>query len=201
MDEDTAQAGHPPLADRSVTGRLDALASAVPPLEIAEIWVFPPLAELESSAEFFLFTRFLEGERRLLCSARLQREDGSPARQVVVEHGSVPANRVPRLVERLQRRLGGEGGPVHVLIDGREARWREFLAGGANGVGPGNGDGVGRANGAYGNGARAGGPDGRHGNRGHGNGAHGAGRQANGAHGDGAGGPTLPHVTEARGSD
>lgn len=124
MDEAVTPARHALAGESPVAHRLRALARTVSPLEIAELWVFPPLAELESSAEFFLFTRFHGEERRTLYSARLQRENGSGARQVVVEHGSVPADRVPRLVERLQRRLGDEGQPLHAVIEGSAARWK-----------------------------------------------------------------------------
>lgn len=123
----------------SVEDRLRALAGEIPPFEIAELWVFPPLADAESSAEFFLFTRYLEGERRALYSARWQRANGTPAQQVLVEHGSAPAHRIPRLVERLQRRLGGADQPRHVAVRGRETRWRELVERGV----PGNGNGAG----------------------------------------------------------
>jgi FAD/FMN-containing dehydrogenase len=111
----------------SVGRRLQLLGSVVPPLEIAELWVFPPLPEVDASAEFFLFTRIQEGNRRALYSARLLPENGSPARQVVEEHGSVPADRLPRLVGRLQRRLGEHHCPLHVVIDGQAGRWQELL--------------------------------------------------------------------------
>lgn len=126
--------------EASIEGRLRALGRVVPPPEIAEIWVFPPLAEVDASAEFFLFTRFQDGERRALYSARLLPENGTPARQVVVEHGSVPADRVPRLVGRLQRRLGEDRQPRHAVIDGEEGRW-EALLGEAGPNGSGNGSG------------------------------------------------------------
>lgn len=117
----------------SMERRLQALARVVPPPEIAELWVFPPLPEIDASAEFFLFTRFREGGRRSLYSARLLPENGSPARQVVVEHGSVPADRVPGLVSRLQRRLGEERQPLHLVVDGRVGRWEEFVHAASNG--------------------------------------------------------------------
>lgn len=129
MDETASPAGCGVAPENGVAHRLRSLAETVSPLEIAELWVFPPLAELESSAEFFLFTRFHGGERRVLYSARMRRENGSGDRQVVVEHGSVPAHRVPRLVERLQKRLGqnGEGQPFHAVIEGSAARWRALF--------------------------------------------------------------------------
>lgn len=135
MDEAAMSAGRGLAAGSAVAHRLEALARTVSPLEIAELWVFPPLAELESSAEFFLFTRFHGEERRTLYSARLQRDNGSDAKQVVVEHGSVPADRVPRLVQRLQRRLGDGGQPLHAVIEGSATRWNSLFAEAANGNG------------------------------------------------------------------
>ena len=107
--------------------RLNALSEAVPHVEIAELWLFPPLADVESSAEFFLFTRFLDGDSRALYSARMVPENGAPAHQVIVEHGRVPAARVPRLIGQLQRRLGHGAPPRHVVIDGERQRWEDLL--------------------------------------------------------------------------
>lgn len=134
MDEAVKPAGGALAGEPPVARRLRALARTISPLEIAELWVFPPLAELESSSEFFLFTRFHGDERRTLYSARVQPENGSGDRQVVVEHGSVPADRVPRLVERLQSRLGDEGQPLHALIEGSAARWKALFEGAADGA-------------------------------------------------------------------
>lgn len=132
---------------QEVSRRLRAVGRAVSPREIGDLWIFPPLRDVEHSAEFLLFTRRLaEGHLRLY-SARLRHVgngDGSngdrpttvgtngngvhgPAmRQEITEHGSVPADRVHGLVVRLRRRLGEEGEPRHVTIDGREERWREL---------------------------------------------------------------------------
>lgn len=108
--------------------RLHALGQIVPPLEIAELWVFPPLEDVDQSAEFFLFTRFLDGEQRTLYSARMVPANGSPARQIVVEHGSVPADRVPRLVGQLERRLGRHHPPRHIAVRGKADIWEALLA-------------------------------------------------------------------------
>ena len=107
--------------------RLNAISEAVPHLEIAELWLFPPLADVESSAEFFLFTRFLDGDSRALYSACMVPANGAPAYQVIVEHGRVPAARVPRLIGQMQRRLGRSTPPRHVGIDGERQRWEDLL--------------------------------------------------------------------------
>lgn len=139
MDEIASMAGCAFAADSPVAIRLQALTRAIPALEIAELWVFPPLSAMENSSEFFLFTRLLGGERRGLYSACLLADDGSGERQVVVEHGSVPADRVPKLVKSLQRRLKGAFEPFHAVIDGSEVRWEEMFH--ANGDAPTNGNG------------------------------------------------------------
>jgi hypothetical protein len=99
-------AGQLPLASR-----LSELSRLVPPPEIAELWVFPPLADVQDSGEFFLFTRYLDDDSRRVYSSRLLPANGASARQVVVEHGTVPADRVQRLVGRLQNRVGQSDAP------------------------------------------------------------------------------------------
>lgn len=141
-----------------LAGRLRALGRSVSPEEIGDLWIFPPLSDVEESAEFFLFTRLLERDRRRVYSARLPpgAADGNGAGaagngrggtggegaggnggpgsrshapgQEITEHGSVPAGRMPRLVERFRRRLEDDGEPVHVIIDGRRERWVRLVA-------------------------------------------------------------------------
>ncbi len=80
------------VSGQSVDLRLRELGRTIPPSEIAELWVFPPLAALEGSAEFFLFTCF-DGDRRRLYSACLSpgvRANGTSG-QIITEHGLVPA--------------------------------------------------------------------------------------------------------------
>lgn len=120
MADDTGQL---PFASR-----LSELSRMVPPPEIAELWVFPPLADVQASGEFFLFTRYLDDDSRRVYSSRLLPANGAPARQVVVEHGTVPADRVQRLVGRLQHRVGQSKAPRHVVIDGETGRWEALVA-------------------------------------------------------------------------
>lgn len=165
MDERTVE-GADPMSEE-LAQRLRELQEVVAPEEIAELWVFPPLPEVEASSEFLLFTRFDEGEARRLYSARVPpapngngagkgspaggpsgvpagtsengagphpREDGS---QEVVEHGSVPASRVPRLVQGFLRRLDEDEEPLHLVIDGSPGRWSELVPVRGNGGDPG----------------------------------------------------------------
>jgi hypothetical protein len=108
--------------------RLSAVEQHVPPPQIADIWLFPPLPDVLESSDFVLFTRIVDHDTRALFSARMVPENGSPAHQVIVEHGSAPADRVPKLVQGLQRRLGPDGAARHVRIDGQPERWQTLLA-------------------------------------------------------------------------
>lgn len=112
---------------RSRVARLGDLGRRVPPPRIADVWLFPPLPQVEDSSEFLLFTRILADGRRALCSARMVPANGTPAHQVVVEHGRAPAERVPRLVAGLQRRLRQSTPARHVSINGDDGRWEAFL--------------------------------------------------------------------------
>lgn len=133
--------------------RLRGLTRAVAPEEIGELWIFPPLSEVEDSAEFLLFTRRMDGERRLVYSARRALRAGNggpeavpgngapaatgngsgdgragdPRGQEITEHGTVPSGRVHRIVDRFRTRLEDEGEPLHVVIDGRRDRWADLL--------------------------------------------------------------------------
>ena len=118
-----AENGH---AD-SLAARLGHLAQWVPPPLMADVWLFPPLPEVESSSEFLLFTRILEDGARGLYSARLVPENGTPAHQIVVEHGRAPADRVTKLISGLHRRLGHDAPARHVNIAGDHDRWQVFM--------------------------------------------------------------------------
>lgn len=140
--------------------RLRDVGRAVAPREIGELWIFPPLEDVEESAEFVLFTRMGENGHRHLYSARARpagaagngtssggrvpsKGSEGEERQRITDHGSIPADRVPRLVERFRRRVDREGHePVHVVVEGTMERWRELLPGPAangNGAPPGDG--------------------------------------------------------------
>ncbi|MDH3733653.1 MAG: hypothetical protein OEU54_08965 [Gemmatimonadota bacterium] len=107
--------------------RLDDVERRVPVPRIADVWLFPPLPDVVDSSEFLLFTAILEGETRALFSARLVPENGSPAHQVIIEHGTAPADRLPRLVSNLQQRLGQPLPARHIPIAGEPDRWRRLV--------------------------------------------------------------------------
>lgn len=162
-------AGAPAVeVSQELARRLHEVGRAVSPSEIGEVWIFPPLADVEESAEFLLFTRVLEEDRRRLYSARLRRlageqdatrtvdgdgrghgngngatpaadgDGGTGRRHEITEHGSVPADRVSRLVERFRRRLGEGGEPRHLVIGGSLERWTSLLPASFDGNGNGS---------------------------------------------------------------
>jgi len=111
----------------ALASRLDDVERYVPVPQIADVWLFPPLPDVVDSSEFLLFTQILDGDARALFSARMVPANGRPAHQVIVEHGSAPADRLPRLVSGLQRRLGQTLPARHVSIGGEAERWRRLV--------------------------------------------------------------------------
>ena len=111
----------------SRAARLGDLSRHIPPPRIADVWLFPPLPQVEDSSEFFLFTSILDDGGRALYSARMVPANGTPSHQVVVEHGRAPANRVPGLVAGLQKRLGQPAAVRHIPIEGDGARWEALV--------------------------------------------------------------------------
>ena len=122
-----AQVTEPAGQVAALATRLTDVERCVPAPEIADVWLFPPLPDVVPSSEFLLFTRMLDGDTRALFSARMVPENGVPAHQVIVEHGSAPAALLPRLVSNLQRRLGQVAPARHVTIGGRLEAWRKLI--------------------------------------------------------------------------
>ena len=70
MYDGNGTSGHPAIAagvDSDLAIRLQALGHSVSPTEISDLWVFPPLPDLEDSGDFVLFTRVLPDEMRRVC--------------------------------------------------------------------------------------------------------------------------------------
>jgi len=111
--------GHGMIAPETI-GRLRMLASNIPPEELSEVWVFPPLPDLEDSQEFVLFTRRMSEGVFRVCAAEFTR--GESARVTV--YGAVPEARVMNVVAGFQRRLGDRREPLHLPIFGSVDRWR-----------------------------------------------------------------------------
>ncbi|MEN8144043.1 MAG: hypothetical protein ABFS14_03750 [Gemmatimonadota bacterium] len=115
--------------DTEVVHKLRELGRAVSPIEISDLWIFPPLVDLASSTEFFLFTRFLSADTRRLCAARIEAGNGrsGPAVEEVTEFGVVPSGRLERLIEGFKRRLGEEREPAYYRLDGCPQTWDRLV--------------------------------------------------------------------------
>ena len=117
MYDGNGTSGHPAIAtvvDSDLAVRLRALGYSVSPAEISDLWVFPPLPDLEDSGDFVLFTRVLPDEMRRVCRAEFA--------DVVVTNGN--GNQANG------RNGGGVAGNGQTPVNGN-----------GNGIGDGNGNG------------------------------------------------------------
>lgn len=131
--------------------RLRRLAGRIPPDELSEVWVFPPLEDIEGSDEFHLFTRRMSEGVFRVCAAEFPGDSGKDAaangangangaasggdasaagdgrkagEPRVTVYGAVPESRVPRLVAGFRDRLGDGREPLYLPIYGSLERWR-----------------------------------------------------------------------------
>lgn len=125
--------------------RLRRLAGRIPPDELSEVWVFPPLEDIEGSDEFHLFTRRMSEGVYRVCAAVFPGDSGKDAaadgaangsasatavdgkttgEPRVTVYGAVPESRVPRLVAGFRDRLGDGREPLYLPIYGSLERWR-----------------------------------------------------------------------------
>lgn len=111
------------VISEETAGRLRRLAGRIPPDELSEVWVFPPLDEVEGSDEFHLFTRRMSEGVFRVCAAEFAGEDGRGEARVTV-YGAVPESRVSRLVAGFRDRLGDGREPLYLPIYGSMERWR-----------------------------------------------------------------------------
>ena len=135
---------------REVATRLRDLGQRIAPAEISDIWVFPPLPNLEGSTEFLLFTRFLPDEMRHLCGAEFTAGHGNGSGQAangngngngtggpapaddrvrrITEYGAMPSHRVSRVVAGFRERLGDHSEPLHFEIGGCADSWGRLVS-------------------------------------------------------------------------
>lgn len=148
MEQDRTNGRPDDETRREVATRLRDLGQRIAPAEISDVWVFPPLAHLEGSTEFLLFTRFLPDEMRHLCGAEFAADNGNGNGQVVngngngngnghttpvdrvrriTEYGAVPSHRVSRVVAGFRERLGDHREPFHYEIGGSADSWGKLV--------------------------------------------------------------------------
>lgn len=100
----SAETGHERLS-RSMCRRLVDLGETVPPCEIGDLWVFPPLDEPRGTEEFVLFTRMGENGDRRVYSSRVPPSE-EERRELPGPSGYTPERRR----EMANRREGDEAG-------------------------------------------------------------------------------------------
>lgn len=131
----------PPVPNASDTqnphlgAALAGVAGRFPPERLAQVWLFPPrrVAAKESGLAVLVVTADdAADERRTIWTLRYEAEAGKGGKvartDALEEQGTVPADRVDRIVDGVVRRLDGEGGPPDVReLEGDEEAWRALL--------------------------------------------------------------------------
>lgn len=118
---------------------LAAIARALPPERIDEIWIFPPRrtgAGLSVVAVAATFDPAGDPERRTIVTARFIAAPGTRGaapRLELSDDGAAPPERVARVVDGVIRRLDDTATPPrHAHVRGEPERWRELLDAVAN---------------------------------------------------------------------
>ena len=114
---------------------LAGVAALFPAARLAQVWIFPPrrVGAKESGLAVLVVTaEDPADEQRTIWTLRYEVEagkDGKPARSDALdEQGTVPPDRVNRIVDGVVRRLEGEGGAPDVReLHGDAAAWRALL--------------------------------------------------------------------------
>ncbi len=142
-----------PADPTSPVALLQALARALPPEAIDELWIFPARRVGGSQSTVIVASAFEpnagaatgpEGsdaeagqtaeaapDRRRIITARFTLGGDAHARELrqeLAEHGAAPAERIGRVVDGVVRRLDDEPAPPrHARIAGDASRWLELL--------------------------------------------------------------------------
>ncbi|HEX8904856.1 MAG TPA: hypothetical protein VF771_08455 [Longimicrobiaceae bacterium] len=114
---------------------LAAVADRFPAETLEQVWLFPPrrLATKESGLAVLVVSAADAGdERRTIWTLRYEAEAGKGGKaartDALEEQGTVPPDRVDRIVEGVVRRLdGAEGAPDVRELGGDPAAWRALL--------------------------------------------------------------------------
>lgn len=114
---------------------LARVAALFPAARIAQVWIFPPrrVGARESGLAVLVVTAADAADtRRTIWTLRYELEAGKGGKtertDQLDEQGTVPPDRVDRIVEGVVRRLEGEGGAPDVReLDGDAGAWRALL--------------------------------------------------------------------------
>jgi len=124
--------------DAALAAALAAVTERVPPSSVDAVWLFPPrqLGARESGlAVLSVYAgEGAEGARTIYTLHYVVEPPAPKARPVrtdeLAEQGTVPRDRVDRIIEGVLRRLNEAESPPDVReVEGDEARWAALLAG------------------------------------------------------------------------
>jgi hypothetical protein len=132
-------------ANPHLAAALAAAAEQTPPEQVDQVWVFPPRAVGAKESGLAVLALFAEpderGPRRTLHTLRYEAEQLKAGRTRRTdsrqEEGTVPADRLDRIVDGMVRRLGGGMETPEVRdVGGDPARFRRLVDGLAGALDP-----------------------------------------------------------------
>ena len=122
--------GDPGVPD-AVARALRALESQVAAPRLDRLWIFPPLRTGRRETGVVAAGCYTESARRLLVTLAYRSEEtgkGIAFESTFQEEGEAPADRLPRIMEGVVRRLdGGAGEPRSVRVDGDADAFRQIV--------------------------------------------------------------------------
>jgi hypothetical protein len=118
----------------SLPALLEGLTPQIDVTAIDELYLFPMRRVQGVESTVFVFSVHDEEDRRRVLTAHLRatrNKRGEPAIETnLVEHAFAPAERIPRVIEGVLKRLSEELAatpPSHCRINRSEQRWRELI--------------------------------------------------------------------------
>jgi hypothetical protein len=126
------------LTGKADAASLPALLEGLPPRidvsTVDELYVFPTRRVQGVESTVFVFSVYDEEDRRRVITAHLRatrNKRGEPTIETKLdEHATTPADRIPRVIEGVLRRLSEELAatpPSHARIDRSLDRWKELI--------------------------------------------------------------------------
>lgn len=119
--------------DPELAAALAAMPAHYPVANVDRVWAFAPRTAGARASGLAVLSLFApEPGRRRVVTLRWQRQAGPKARprdDSWEEHGSCPAERLPRVVEGVVRRAGADGQPAEAFdVAGSDVAWSALLA-------------------------------------------------------------------------
>ncbi|HEY0673704.1 MAG TPA: hypothetical protein VGD27_15605 [Longimicrobiales bacterium] len=118
----------------SLPALLEGVTSRIDVSTVDEVYLFPMRRVQGVESTVFVFSVHDAEERRRVITAHLRatrNKRGEPTIETKLdEHAITPADRIPRVIEGVLRRMGDEFSttpPSHCLIEGSPQRWRELI--------------------------------------------------------------------------